>query len=130
MPPAKLGFFSKTGILGRAGGYLFHQMSGSISPGVVCRPVPCAGEGTGRPALPGPSCSIQPLGAPANHAVCWAGPAAAARRDKAEAKPKEKMECVLCQGFDGRGCVVTKDMGWPRVLMDASSLKASTVRLP
>lgn len=48
---------------------------------------------------PDHSCSIQPLDAPASHAVCRAVPAAAGRRDKAEAEPKEKMESVPSRGF-------------------------------
>lgn len=56
---------------------------------------PCAGTS----GCPDPSCSIRPLDAPASHAVCRAVPAAAGRRDKAEAKPREKMEPALCQGF-------------------------------
>lgn len=102
MPPAKLCCFSKTGILGKGWGKTgvsYRRELAAFLQALVVGHFPVWERAREALRCPDLSCSVRPLDAPASHAVCWAVPAAAGRRDKAEAKPKEKMESVLCQGF-------------------------------
>lgn len=76
-------------------GYLLHRVTGSISPGAGCGTVPGVGEGTGATAPPDHSCSIQPLDAPASHAVCRAVPVPQAGETKLRQNPRKRWSLCL-----------------------------------